>query len=264
LGTYYEPFLGGASVLLALNPERAIVGDMNGWLMDTYEALRADWEKVACLLDGLPNTKQDYLRIRATDPANLDPYARAALFIYLNKAGFRGLFRVNAKGRFNVPYGAYERRYYDPNNLRCFAERLRAVELRRGDFELILAGVCAEDFVYFDPPYYKAGGYADFNRYTHCRFREGDHIRLAALCRELDERGVRWAVSNSDTPFVRSLFDGYDAQPIASRREINLKSQKRDVFELLIRNYTSVECCGKDAGLLAPCARQLELPVAGV
>jgi len=118
--------------------------------MDIYEALCADWEKVACLLDALPNTKSDYLRLRATDPAYLDPYARAALFLYLNKAGFRGLFRVNAKGRFNVPYGAYEeRRYYDPDNLRGFAGRLRHVELRRGDFEVITGAHGASPVVGF-------------------------------------------------------------------------------------------------------------------
>ena len=164
-----------------------------------------------------------------------------------------------------MPGGAYEeRRYYDPDNLRGFAGRLRQVELRRGDFEVILAGVGAGDFVYLDPPYAKAGGYADFNRYTHCPFRAGDHIRLAALCRELDERGVRWALSNSDTPFVRTLFDSYDMQPIASRREINLKSRKRAVSELLIRNYTSVECRGDDKNGCAPSARQKELPIANV
>jgi hypothetical protein len=92
--------------------------------------------------------------------------------------------------------------------------------------------------VYLDPPYYKLGGYSDFNRYTPGQFREHDHIRLAAVCRELDLRGVRWAVSNSDTPFVRSLFDGYRMEPLNDRREINLNSQDRDVTELLILNYS--------------------------
>jgi len=111
------------------------------------------------------------------------------------------------------------------------------VEIRFTDFELCLADVTEDDFVYMDPPYYKQGGYSDFDRYTKWKFRENDHIRLASVCRELDERGIRWAVSNSDTSFVRTLFDGYTMHPIANRREINLNSQERDIAELLITNY---------------------------
>ncbi len=90
-----------------------------------------------------------------------------------------------------------------------------------------------------DPPYYKLGGYSDFNRYTKDQFREHDHVRLAAVCRELDERGVRWAVSNSDTELVRTLFAGYRMEQVENRREINLNSGERDITELLILNYAS-------------------------
>ena len=110
-------------------------------------------------------------------------------------------------------------------------------KFRYGDFELTLADVTADDFVYMDPPYYKQGGYSDFDRYTKWKFREHDHVRLAAVCRELDGRGIRWAVSNSDTAFIRTLFDGYTMHPIANRREINLNSGNRDIDELLITNY---------------------------
>ena len=234
---YYEPFLGGGSVLFALMPERAIVGDRNDWLLDTYSAIRDDHLRVARLLDGMMNTKEDFDRIRSVAPETLDLPDRAAQLIYLNKTCFRGLFRVNRRGRFNVPYGAYDRRYYDPENLEAVASGLRSVEIRYGDFEICLAGIDADDFVYMDPPYYKQGGYADFDRYTKFKFRENDHVRLAAVCRELDGRGVRWAVSNSDTPFVRALFDGYTMHEIAARREINLDPSKREIRELLITNY---------------------------
>jgi DNA adenine methylase len=234
---YYEPFVGGGSVLLTLQPERAIIGDLNDWLLDTYVAIRTDHAKVAEHLNGMINTKEEYERIRAIQPDALDLFQRAAHLIYLNKTCFRGLFRVNRKGHFNVPYGAYERRYYDPENLVAVANCLRDAEIRRTDFELCLADVTPEDFVYMDPPYYKQGGYSDFDRYTRWKFRENDHMRLAAVCRELDQRGVRWAVSNSDTPLVRSLFAGYTTHDIANRREINLNSQQRDINELLITNY---------------------------
>src|SRR4051794_34053735 len=112
--SYYEPFLGGGSVLLSLQPERAIVGDRNDWLLDTYVAIRTDHARVSKILDSMVNTKEEYERIREIRPESLEPFQRAAHLIYLNKTCFRGLFRVNKKGMFNVPYGAYNRRYYDP------------------------------------------------------------------------------------------------------------------------------------------------------
>lgn len=233
---YYEPFIGGASVLLALQPRSAVIGDLNDWLLDAYEALRDDHARVARRLDSMVNTREEFERIRRVDPSQLDPFERAAHLIYLNKTCFRGLFRVNRQGRFNVPYGAYDRRYYDPENLASVSACLREVEIRRADFEVCLADATAEDFVYLDPPYYKQGGYSDFDRYTKWKFRENDHVRLAAFCRELDRRGVRWAVSNSDTSLVRELFAGFATHRVTNRREINLNSQDREINELLIMN----------------------------
>jgi len=235
--TFFEPFIGGGSVLLTLKPQNAVVGDLNDWLLDAYQAIRDDWKAVAKILDKLPNTKDDFLRIRSIQPEKLDRVHRAAHFIYLNKTCFRGLFRVNRSGVFNVPYGAYQRAYYDATNLKAAAKALEHVEFRHTDFELAIGDAKTDDFIYFDPPYHKLGGYSDFNRYTRFQFRENDHLRLAALCRELNERGIRWAVSNSDTAFIREIFDGFNLVPIANRREINLKSQDRGIDELLIVNY---------------------------
>jgi DNA adenine methylase len=114
---------------------------------------------------------------------------------------------------------------------------LKHVEIRRGDFELTLADITPDDFAYLDPPYFKLGGYSDFNRYTKTQFREHDHVRLAAVCRELHLRRIRWAVSNSDTELVRNLFKGFRKVEICNRREINLNSDDRDITELLMMNY---------------------------
>lgn len=223
---------------MATEWRRAIIADVNEWLVDTYRAIRDDWERVAALLDAMPNEKAFFLKLRKKHPSDYDThFDRAAAFIYLNKTCFRGLFRVNQKGYFNVPYGEYDRRYYDPGNLRRVAELLAKVEIIHGDFELCLSSVTGADFVYFDPPYYKLGGYSDFNRYTADQFKEAEHIRLAALCRELDQRGIRWAVSNSDTAFTRELFKGYRVLPVNARREINLNSKGRNIQELLFTNY---------------------------
>lgn len=234
---YFEPFVGGGSVLFALRPGRAVIGDANEWLIDTYQAIREEPARVAGILDSLENSKDEYMRIRSILPETLPLAQRAAHLIYLNKTCFRGLFRVNRQGQFNVPYGQYDRRYYDPENLRAVAEVLENVDVRRGDFELCLHDIGDCDFVYMDPPYYKLGGYSDFNRYTKDQFRKSDHFRLAAYCRELDLKGVRWAVSNSDTKLTRELFEGYHMTAISNRREINLNSQNRDITELLITNY---------------------------
>jgi DNA adenine methylase len=233
---YFEPFVGGASVFLALQPRRAVLCDRNAWLIDTYRAVRDHAADVARELLGLRNTREDYLRIRALDPRSLAPARRAAHLVYLNKTCFRGLFRVNRQGRFNVPYGAYGRRYFDPGNLERFSGCLAGVDLRCGDFEEGLAGITSRDFAYLDPPYHKLGGYSDFNRYTNEPFAEADHERLAATCRTLARLGVRFALTQSDTAFVRRLFAGFRRRRIAARREINLASGRRDIVELLITN----------------------------
>jgi len=235
---FFEPFVGGGSVFMATDWNHAVISDVNGWLVDTYRAIRDDWKQVADLLEAMPNNKEFFLELRKNHPSDYSShFERAAAFIYLNKTCFRGLFRVNKKGYFNVPYGEYSRRYYDPGNLERVGELLSKIDIHQGDFELSLATATPNDFVYFDPPYYKLGGHSDFNRYTPDQFKEPEHLRLAALCRELDTRGIRWAVSNSDTPFTRQLFQGYHSTPISARREINLNSKARKIQELLFTNY---------------------------
>lgn len=234
---YFEPFLGGGALFFALRPSRAVLGDANAWLVQTYATLRDDCAAVIAALQRLPNTRADFLRIRAEELEPLAPAERAARFIYLNKTCFRGLFRVNAGGRFNVPYGAYQRRTHDPLVLNAVARALRGIELVASDFATTLAAAGPGDFVYLDPPYWKLGGWADFNRYTPGRFTAADHERLAAACRDLDARGVRFVLSNSDVDPVRALFRGWQIEPIAARREICLDSSRRDVQELVIRNF---------------------------
>ena len=144
---------------------------------------------------------------------------------------------MNKKGQFNVPYGEYSRRYFDVENLRAVSDALARVEIRAGDFETSLDGIGKADFAYMDPPYWKLGGYSDFDRYTEYKFKANDHIRLASVCREMNSRGVRWAVSNSDTSFIRELYEGFKIGTIHSRREINLKANNRNTTELIITNY---------------------------
>ena len=234
---YFEPFVGGCSVALESGATGAVLNDQNEWLVDTYRAIGDDWRRVVDVLDTLPNTEAEFYRIRVIDPRSVDPYTRAAILLYLNKTCFRGLFRVNKQNQFNVPYGRYERRYYDPANLVAFAEFIGNVELRAGDFEVALADAKSGDFVYLDPPYHRIGGYSDFNRYTSGKFKEIDHLRLRNVCFELDRRGIRWVQSNSSTDYVRELYQGFEISEITNRREINLDSQSRSITELVIKNF---------------------------
>jgi len=234
---YFEPFLGGGSVFFTLRPRPALLSDVNSWLINTYQAVRDDWQRVAALLNTMENTRASYLEYRKLPPSKMDTWHRAAHLIYLNKTCFRGLFRVNKRGEFNVPYGEYQRRYYNPANLTEVSALLDTAELRCCDYQESLKEAEKGDFAYLDPPYHKMGGYSDFNRYTADKFREQDHVRLADFCKELDSRGIKWAQSNSNSEFVRSLYGDYRQIMFRSRREINLNSQDRDIKELLIVNY---------------------------
>lgn len=234
---YYDPFVGGCSVALESGSKEGLLNDQNAWLIDTYRAIRDDWRRVAEILDTMRNTEEEFYRIRQVSPQTVDQFTRAAMLIYLNKTCFRGLFRVNKSNQFNVPYGKYDRRYYDPANLAAFAEFIGSFELRVGDFEVALADAQAEDFVYLDPPYHRIGGYSDFNRYTSGKFKEIDHLRLRNVCVELDRRGIRWLQSNSSTKYIRELYRDFRVSEITNRREINLNSKSRDIEELVIRNF---------------------------
>jgi len=234
---YFDPFVGGASVALERDATGGLLNDQNEWLIDTYRAIRNDWRQVARVLDTIRNTEEEFYRIRAINPKTVDESTRAAMLIYLNKTCFRGLFRVNRHNQFNVPYGKYDRRYYDPANLAAFAEFIGSFELRVGDFEVALAEAEPEDVVYLDPPYHRIGGYSDFNRYTSGKFKEIDHLRLRNVCVDLDRRGIRWVQSNSGTKYIRELYRDFRVSEIMNRREINLDSQSRNITELVIKNF---------------------------
>ena len=233
---YMEPFVGGGGVFFGLEPAVAILGDTNTWLMDTYWVVRERPGALCVELDRFVNTREAYLQNRALDPATLDPVRRAALLIYLNKTCFRGLFRMNRQGRFNVPYGDYQRPYYTPADIQAASQALQSASFRAGPYTWVLDEARRGDFVYLDPPYAPASETADFDRYTAQPFRAADHVVLRDRLVELDRRGVRWALSGRDTPELRALYDRYSIHSIHARREINLDASARSETELLILN----------------------------
>ena len=194
-GTYIEPFFGGGAVFFTLQPERAIISDSNPELVNLYRQVATAVDSVIHCLKRYRNTRDDFYAVRAQNWQMLDPEEAAARMIYLNRTCFNGLYRVNRKGDFNVPYGRYSNpRICDEANLRAASALLKRADIFCGDFSLVL-DECAKpgDFVFLDPPYLPVGKWGDFKRYTKEQFYEDDHRRLAETTKRLMERGV-WSV----------------------------------------------------------------------
>lgn len=238
--TYYEPFAGSAAVFFALGSEgrfkRAVLSDQNRELIDVYRAIKRDVDAVIAALKEHVYDKEAFYRVRATNPQELDKFERAARFIYLNKTGFNGLYRVNRAGEFNVPFGRYTNpKICDEPRLRRCAEALKGARLLVSDFEQACEEAVAGDAVYFDPPYIPLSKTSNFIAYHNEAFEEPEHQRLAETFAGLIERGVRVVLSNSDTPATRKLYKAFKPSRILVARPINSKSSARgDVGEILV------------------------------
>ncbi len=242
---YFEPFIGSAAVLFSFQPEKAYVNDFNEQLINLYTQLRdnvelvidtlAEYEKDTC-------SKEFYYSLRErfnNKIANkiLD-YEAAALFIYINKHCFNGLYRVNSKGLFNVPWNQRTgAKSAEPDNLRNISRYLKNVQFSNSDFESFCEGVQEGDFVYFDSPYVPESDTADFTSYTAGGFTYQDHVRLAKLFERLSERGALLMLSNNDVPLVHDLYGKYKIEPLDVKRMINRDADKRTGREVIITNY---------------------------
>lgn len=240
---YFEPFVGGGALFFSLYPQYSRITDLNPELINTYKVIKDKPSELITTLVQYPNTKEFFLEIRALDrnPAlynTISDVGRAARFIYLNKTAYNGLYRVNQKGQCNAPYG-----YYTKPNI-CNEERiyaasraLQSTDIECESFECCIKYTNYGDFVYFDPPYQPLNTTANFTNYTSLGFTEQDQIRLRDLCNILHTQGVKWLVSNSDTPFIRQLYGGYKTHTVLAKRSINSKGDKRgEITELLIHN----------------------------
>ena len=243
--TYYEPFVGGGSVLFDLLPKRAVINDYNAELINAYRVIITNAESLIAQLKTLENTAEEYYRIRALDRApgyqQLSKVKKAARFIYLNKTCFNALYRVNRQGYFNTAYGKREKvQIVQADNLRKISQYFNSNDIRfySGDFANILDNVEPDSLMYIDPPYVPENEIANFTRYTNNQFRESDQRRLAEQCQQLDRTGVKFIASNSDTPMVRELYRGFNFYHVSARRFINVKGAGRNrIAELLITNF---------------------------
>lgn len=244
--TYCEPFLGGGAVLFHLQPKHAVVNDANSDLIELYVVIRDCVEELIESLGAHENTAEYFYEIRAIDRdkeryAALSPVDRASRLIYLNKTCYNGLFRVNNAGEFNTPFGAYK----NPNivnavTLRAVSKYLRENDIvfSSGDFAQVLASLPEKSFVYFDPPYDPVSDSSAFTGYTSGGFGRDEQIRLRECCDELNERGIRFLLSNSDTEFIREQYSSYTIDTVQAARNINSRGDRRgNVSEVLVRNY---------------------------
>lgn len=231
---YFEPFVGGGALFWDVLPENAHLSDINLRLVVTYAAIRDRVNDVIIYLKKFQKLHSEAFFYNArtrlsevTDAAEL-----AALFIYLNRTCYNGMYRVNKKGGFNVPIGKYENPLIlDEPNLRACHEALQGVSIMQRPFwqHEPVEGA----FYYFDPPYHST-----FSGYSNDGFPDEAHVRLAEYCRLVDESGGFFMLSNSDDPFVRDLFRGYNVEEIFAGRSVSCKGEGRGKEkELVVRNY---------------------------
>jgi DNA adenine methylase len=242
---YHEPFLGGGALYFYLRPLRAFLQDLNADLICAYRAVKQDPVALARALAPLARAHscERYYAARArwNRRRHLLPLAeRAALFIYLNKTGYNGLWRVNARGEHNVPAGRYCRpRVFDPDLLAADADLLAGARLRAAPFESVLDVARAGDLIYCDPPYVPVSATACFTAYAVGGFAEADQARLADLVRELDRKGCLVMVSNADCALIRRLYRGLHVHRVHAARAINSNPDRRGrIRELVIRNFS--------------------------
>lgn len=242
--SYLEPFLGGGALFFHLLPETAILGDVSEELINAYTIVKEDSDALMRALDDHSEGKTDpdyYYDVRRLKPRDLDSVARAARTVFLNKTCYNGLYRVNSRGEFNVPFGRYKNpKLYDPANLRACRAALRGVRLLTGDFHETLEHAGEADFVYLDPPYQPLSATASFTSYTKDSFSENDQRDLAQAFSRLDAKGCKVMLSNSATPLVKELYGEHEIHTIRASRPISSKAETRGAIEeFLVTNYTS-------------------------
>ena len=238
---YYEPFIGAGSLFFHIKPSKAILSDNNKDLIECYETVQKRPDAILTYLEQyLSNTCEEYYyKMREKYNTSKHSIARAALFIYLNKTCFNGIWRVNKKGEFNVPYGFKEPPALpSKEELRNVSISLSNVELIHSDYKEAVKNAKRDDFIYFDPPYLPINGTSCFTRYTRDRFTKDDHDELALLAKKLTLKGCYVLISNADGPYIRSLYeDDFNIFELEVTRWIRSDGKRYKVKEVAITNY---------------------------
>lgn len=239
-GFYVEPFVGGAAVFFAINPESALLSDKNIELINLYKCLRKSPKKIWKIFMSYPADKDAYYQIRDYGHQNNDKITKAARMLYLNRTCFKGMWRHNANGDFNVGYGGEDRRWaISEENLIEVSRRLKKAKLRVSDFAPIINQCKRGDFIFLDPPYRPGELEMAHAHYVHGGFTYKDHKRLAKVLNNATERGVKWALTTSSHPDILQLFERKNIIMVPKGTSGRLGIQILNAGEVLIRNYSN-------------------------
>lgn len=258
--TYVEPFVGGGAVLFWIlqkfsNIKKAVINDINPKLIITYKVVKQSPKELIALLKDFQKEyislseeerKTYYLNKRERyNSSLLAPIETAAMFIFLNRTCFNGLYRVNSKGRFNVPHGRYSNpKICDEQTILADSEILQRVEIICGDFSETFVCASENTLFYLDPPYRPLSKTSSFNSYAKEKFDDKEQLRLCEFCQKLSDRGVNFILSNSDSPndnnadsFFENIYNGYKIKRVfASRRVNSIGNRRGELTELMISN----------------------------
>lgn len=245
--TYYEPFIGGGAVLFELLPKRAVINDINKALINTYRQIAQSPIQFIKEINQLDNDMWDdgklyyyEMREKYNDKLLQNEFdlELAALFVFINKHCFNGLYRVNGKGLFNVPYNNSRRKSCDEDAILETSKFLKKIMILDGDFEIACMEAKKGDFLFLDSPYVPLNS-SSFEAYTKEGFDVKSHIRLAKLFDELTERGCYCMLTNHNTEFINTLYSnkGYKIDVVSVKRMINSDASNRVGEEVIIYNY---------------------------
>lgn len=235
-GKYIEPFFGGGALFFALRPESAVIADSNPEIINMYEQVASNVEKVIERLKEYKNERDAYYAVRDQSWEELPKFEAAARTLYLNHTCYNGLYRVNKSGKFNTPFGGYKKpNICDETALRAASEALRKAIIVCGDYQDVLREYAAEgDFVFLDPPYLPVTPSGDFKRYTKEQFHEDDHRVLAETIKDLEERGCRVILTNSNHPVVMELYRDYPMTIVQTRRHVSCRGDSRSGEDVIV------------------------------
>ena len=235
-GKYIEPFFGGGALFFELEPKHAVLADSNPELINMYREVASNAEQVIAYLEQYENTSERFYEVRALDWEQLPPAEAAARMIFLNKTCFNGLYRVNKKGQFNVPFGRYKNpKICDRAAILAASRVLSHAEIICGDYlDVLEHHAAAGDLIFLDPPYLPISAYADFKRYTKEQFYEEDHVHLAEMVTRLYERGCYVILTNSNHPLVHELYAPYRIDIIQTKRHISCNGKSRKGEDVIV------------------------------
>jgi DNA adenine methylase len=238
-GKYYEPFLGSGAVFFSLSPQSALLSDLNVELIETYQAIKSDWIAVVSALKThhTSHSAEYYYSIRSSQPRT--PHTKAARFIYLNRTCWNGLYRVNLKGKFNVPIGTKSNVLLDTDDFDALASRLSNVELLACDFEETIDKAGSGDLIFADPPYTVKHNLNGFIKYNEKIFSWDDQERLCLALKRASERGCLVVSTNAYHPAVKELYSHeFELRAMNRSSVIAASPDFRGVYEeLLVTNF---------------------------